>query len=466
MIKNDRYFHSFYSYSPPILKNSLASAYSILTSLKKYGRTYEQWRKILNESQYYGPEKLHSFQENLYSAFLTSVNSLSPFYSEIIKANNIDIRHLREIKKFPIINKAIVKENYKSIIPDNFESLKKYKFSSSGTTGTSLHVYMTPEAYEREYAFRWHYLSIGGAGRKDKFAYFLGNNLYPTEQDKPPFHIIDYFENSIYFSLFHLSEKNLTHYLKDYNTFKPDYIKGYPSGLYAFAKYISEHNSSVHFPKAIFTASETLLDTQKKIIEEVFQARIFQWYGQVETTVNIHECEHHKFHVKEEYGFLELLNEQGNDALPGEVASVIGTGWGNTAFPLIRYDTGDNMILANDQTCKCGRTGRIIEKILGRDEDVIITPEGRHVGRLDFIFKPIENVVESQIIQESTDEIHVKIVPGPNFKNVEFKEIEKILFKYLGNHIKIRIEIVDEIERSANGKIRYVISKVKPVQKK
>jgi phenylacetate-CoA ligase len=165
-------------------------------------------------------------------------------------------------------------------------------------------------------------------------------------------------------------------------------------------------------------------------------------------------------HVKEEYGLLELNNEKGEDAKPGETAIAIATGWGNKAFPLIRYNTGDNMILASEQNCPCGRNGRIIEKIIGRDEDFIITPEGRKIGRLDFIFKPVNTVAESQIIQESMDQIVVKVVPIVGYTIHDEKIIKEMINKYLGNSFHVRIEVVKSIERSANGKIRYVISKM------
>jgi phenylacetate-CoA ligase len=119
------------------------------------------------------------------------------------------------------------------------------------------------------------------------------------------------------------------------------------------------------------------------------------------------------------------------------------------------------MILAHDQNCPCGRNGRIIEKIIGRNEDFIITPEGRKIGRLDFIFKPLNTVVESQIIQESLDQILVKVVPMIGYTAKDEKLIKEMVSKYIGKSIHVRIELVKSIERSANGKIRYVISKVK-----
>jgi phenylacetate-CoA ligase len=461
MYKSNKYLHTLYTLSPQFVKNGLAGVYSFMVSKKKYGPTFLHWSALLKESQYYSSNKLEELQAGLLNDFIKSTVNNSKYYRNSALNNGLNMDHLidsKSIKKFPVINKAIVRENYDDILN---KTSAKYKFSSSGTTGTSLHVYLDEEAYQREYAFRWHYLSMAGASRKNRFAYFLGNNLHPSEKQKPPFHIIDPYEHSIFFSLFHMSDENLKYYLKSFNHFRPSFVKGYPSGLYIFAKYIKDCGLEVHKPKALYSASEVLHDFQKILLEEVFQCPVYQWYGQVETTVNIHECEHRRLHVKEEYGLLELLNEKGEDAKPGELASAIATGWGNRAFPLIRYDTGDNMILASDQKCPCGRNGRIIEKIFGRDEDFIITPEGRKIGRLDFIFKPVDTVAESQIIQESIDQILVKVVPMAGYTEHDEKTIREMINKYIGNSVHVRIEQVKSIERTDNGKIRYVISKVK-----
>jgi phenylacetate-CoA ligase len=461
MYKNNKYLHKIYTISPQIVKNGIASVYSFLVARKKYGKDFDYWSSLLKKSQYYNAEQLKSLQTELLKGFLENVLNNSVYYrNSASKAgfNPGNISDIRELKKFPVIKKSDVKEHYDEILNKKCAS---YKFTSSGTTGTSLNVWLDQEAYQREYAYRWHYLAIAGASRKDKFAYFLGNDLHPSYKQKPPFHLIDYYEHAIFFSLFHMSDENLKYYLYSFNHFKPSFVKGYPSGLYVFAKFIKENGLTVHKPKALFSASETLHDFQKEYLEEVFQCPVYQWYGQVETTVNIHECENRNLHVMEEYGLLELLNENGDDAQPGEVASAIATGWGNKAFPLIRYNTGDNMILSLNQTCSCGRRGRIIEKIMGRDEDFIITPEGKRIGRLDFIFKPLNTVVESQIIQESIDQILIKIVPMTGYSPEDEKLLRGMVSKYIGKSINVKIELVKSIERTANGKIRYVISKVK-----
>lgn len=459
MIKGNKNWQRLYYSSPVFLRNIFSSVYSAFVSDKKYGKEFKKWANFLKESNFWQISKLHDYQLEQLRVYIAEVAKFSKFYQKEIEERGINIAELdlKELKKFPVINKSLVKLNYDLIINNKYKN-NRYKFSSSGTTGTLLYIYQTPEAYQREYAFRWNFYNEFGVKRKDKFAYFIGSKVKEIENTQPPFHIKDTVENGRYFSIFHLSEQNISHYIDELNDFAPRFIKGYPSAIYTLASHIKNRKAKIHSPSCIFTASEVLHNYQKIIIEEIFNCPVYQWYGQVETTLNIQECKYHKLHVMEEYGFLEVLKDDGTECQPGELGNAIATSYGNIAFPLIRYDTGDNVILARDQKCSCGRTGRIIESIDGRDEDILITPDGRKIGRLTFIFMAFNNVKESQIIQNSITDITIKVVPEINFQDQDKEMLIKKMQEYVGIEMNIEIVFVDSIPRTAGGKLKHVVN--------
>ena len=51
----------------------------------------------------------------------------------------------------------------------------------------------------------------------------------------------------------------------------------------------------------------------------------------------------------------------------------------------------------------------ILDEILGRIEDYIITPEGRFVGRLDHLFKDAKYVKNGQIVQNDIEQVIIRI---------------------------------------------------------
>jgi phenylacetate-CoA ligase len=176
-------------------------------------------------------------------------------------------------------------------------------------------------------------------------------------------------------------------------------------------------------------------------------------------TGNIVECDHGGLHVKPEHSVLEFLDPEGHPARPGELAEIVATGFGNDALPLIRYRTGDTAIVS-DRPCECGRGGPTVLSVTGRVEDIIVTPEGRHVGRLDHVFKDSPNVREAQLIQESLETLTVRVVRRDDYNAADTARITQYLRERLGDRMQFEFDFVDRIPRGANGKFRFVISRV------
>jgi phenylacetate-CoA ligase len=154
------------------------------------------------------------------------------------------------------------------------------------------------------------------------------------------------------------------------------------------------------------------------------------------------------------------LNEHDELCKAGEKGRIISTGFGNRTFPLIRYDVGDTVTIAENQTSKCGRGGLLIEEIIGRVEDYVVTPDGRFVGRLDHLFKDSLNVKEAQILQKQRHEIVIRIVPENDYNEKDESLILKEARLRLGDAIKIKFEAVSDIPRTANGKFRFIVSEL------
>ena len=243
---------------------------------------------------------------------------------------------------------------------------------------------------------------------------------------------------------------------------RPDLINGYPSSIYLLASYLNTQGIISVRPKAVYVNSETLFDYQRASLESAFGCMVFNWYGNTEQTGHIVECEKGALHIKSDHSLIEIIREDGESARPGEMGEIVSTGFGNYATPLIRYATGD-MACISDRRCSCGRSGPIVEVLMGRVEDIVVTPDGRHVGRLDHVFKDMFNVLEAQIVQNTVDVVCVRMVKRPGFGEADMHLLERELRLRLGSIIQLKYEFVDRIPRLPNGKFHFVISKV-PVQ--
>lgn len=446
-----------YFHSPNIVKNLLATIYGFIQRKERYGTFFKQYLKFLKEAQWWDNSKLIEFRDRETLNFIKYAIKFTEFYN-----NYEDITDVLEIKRLPIIDKQVLRNQYGKIIPKNLEKFKIRISHTSGTTGSALIFPLTVECFQREYAFRALHYSWSGVDltQKPKIATFSGHPVAHPDDNKPPFWVYDYSNNWLLFSSYHLNAENLKVYVKKLVEFQPELIHGYPSSLYLVSLAFRKFGKRIKNLKGIYTASETLLDYQREIIEDAFQVKVFNWYGNSEMCANIVECEMGELHLKLEHSFVEILKDNNEEAKPGEEGRLVCTGFGNYAFPLIRYDIKDIVKLSPNQISKCGRGGILIEKIIGRIEDYVITPDGRYVGRLDHIFKDTVNVKEAQIIQMDKDEIIIKIVPLDSFSLKDETTIIKEARLRLGNNVRIKIEYVEKIERDKNGKFRFVINKL------
>jgi phenylacetate-CoA ligase len=80
-----------------------------------------------------------------------------------------------------------------------------------------------------------------------------------------------------------------------------------------------------------------------------------------------------------------------------------------------------------------------------------------------FFFR--EYIQQYQVVQEAIDYISINLVLIDRTKlkdlDKDFKEINQVIWKVMGNETKIKYNIVDEIKPSASGKYMYIFSRIK-----
>ena len=104
----------------------------------------------------------------------------------------------------------------------------------------------------------------------------------------------------------------------------------------------------------------------------------------------------------------------------------------------------------------------VLEEIGGRLQDIVVTPDGRLVSRIEGVILGVANIREGQIIQEQRSEFRVRVVVDGDFGEHERAMIRARCVERLGD-VRLRFEVVDRIERTKGGKFRAVVSKL-PVE--
>jgi phenylacetate-CoA ligase len=452
-----------YYNAPSFLKNVMSSYYGWRQKKDRYGEFYRRYLQYLSESQWYGTEQLEEIQFQKLKEFLVHTSRHCEFYQKLFRQYDFEpaeMRSLSDLSVLPLMDKETVRARLREIIPHNLRRYGVRWVHTSGTTGTGLRFPVSSECFQREYAFRFLHYLWADIREGERFVFCLGHPVTYYDRRKPPFWVYDRANNWLLLSSYHLTEKNLSNYITELEKFQPVLLLGYPSSLYLLARANQRLGQRVH-PRAVYTAAETLFDFQRNVIEASFGCKVFMWYGNTEMCGNIVECDRGKLHLKLEHSYVELLGPKNRPVEAGEEGRLVGTGFGNYATPLIRYDVGDMAIESRQRACECGRGGTIIDRVVGRTEDYVLTPDGRLVGRLDHLFKDAIHVKHAQVVQNEIHEVVVRIVKERNYTKKDEDEILREARLRLGSSISIRFDYVDEIGRTSNGKFRFIVSNLK-----
>lgn len=370
--------------------------------------------------------------KRLKSLLLKSQKNL--FYKNLYKTSNIDIndiKALEDIKKLPIITKEMIKGKEEELLTTNKKFL--FKGFTSGSTGSPLTVFYSYLSVLKENAYVWYYREKHGLKFKDPIVSLRGN-LTKNELFK-----FDSFTNTLYLSSYNLNNTNIKLYYEKIKEFKPKAFLGYPSSIYLLAQLFKEN--SINFDiSLVFTSSETLYENQKDFIEQTFNCRICDWYGNAERTIALQK--ENSFY---EEPYLYSINEFENDY-------VITTNLINDSFPLIRYKVDDSFVIENSK----------IKAVLGRNDDFIILKDNTKIGRIDHIFKGLNGIKFAQIIQNKINEIEINMVID-NFELFNIDILKKKIKERLGEEIIYTINYIseEEIIYMNSGKFKMVVNNVK-----
>lgn len=435
-----------YKLSPVFIQNILLSSRAFIRKKLRENKECEQLTKKLIVHDY-DSEALKQYQSKTLKNVLTEAQRNIAFYQ----------RFADDINTFPYIDKAEVNSNKDRFLSPN-KSGVVVKGSTSGTTGAPLSIPQNMQSVITEQAFINRMMHWAGIEHNDKRAWLRGDMIVPQEQKKGPFWRYSYFENMILLSSFHLAQKNLDGYLNAMQNYGVKAIQAYPSSIVTLAKHLESNDTYYQGTlKSIITSSESLSKEDKALVERRFKCTVFDWYGLFERVAAIASCEHGRYHILTDYAHVELLPagkaENGRDR-----AEIVGTNFNNSLYPLVRYKTGDHVLLSDETSCPCGRVFPIIDSIEGRMGDYLIAEDGQKVHILNHIPKGVDGLIASQFIQDKKNEITILVVTDKNkFNNEQCSILTKNAKERLGKSISFKIQEVKSIPRTKNGKIRQAI---------
>ncbi|WP_371824031.1 phenylacetate--CoA ligase family protein [Hahella sp. HN01] len=455
---------SLYQLMPPFMQNIALSMYGLQLKVRRYGGIYPGYKKELDEymASMGDVNIVKAFQASKIRELVSYAKKNVPYYSECYRLlpNECEITLDNFSSVVPILDKSTLKSR-----SSEFRSKEKCKdivtINTSGSTGSPLSIACTRSALQKNYAHFEYFLNSNGVNSFDRSATFAGRKILSSDSGAP-FCRKNFTMNTLLCSSYHLSEKNVASYINELNDWAPIYIDSYPSAVYELAclakvKGLVLNNK----PKCIVTSSETLFSYQRREIEDFFECKVYDQYGQAEMGGTLAQYNSESLYTANPfYGLVEVLDEEGRQVMPGESGALVLTGFINSYMPLIRYKIGDNVTVANSEDAFVGSHALKISEIVGREDDVVLTPEGKRIGRLDPAFKGVVGIGGCQIVQHALDKIELRIVPQGESADNGVAELIQNLKERLGESITFQVTKVQELEKTKSGKVKGVISKL------
>lgn len=451
------FLEKIYYHSPDIIQNLAVTAFDIAKYKKRLGGSYKEYKEY-HKSLYVMPLEEHlRVQGQRLVEFLAHVYAHSMYYRQLWEGISFrDVRTTDDLRSLPIVTKEDLRKNIDQVI--TLPKSKGCAGNTGGTTGKSLTVYYTWDDMQERFAVLDSFRERFGWKLGEKTAWFSGKSLLnKRDEANKRFWKTDYRYNIRYYSTFHITPENIPNYLKDLNSFQPQYLSGFPSNIFELANFAKINKFTVEFsPAAIFATAETLIPEQVEIIQEQFNSKVLNQYASSEGAPFAIECEHGKMHFLPATGVLEVVDERGEPAQFGEV---LVTSFTTRGTPLVRYKIGDMMEFSYDVSCPCGANTPVLTKLEGRVNDYLYSRErGKiNLGNVSNCVKYASGVVKFQALQNSLDEVVVLLVVDNSiFGNRDEEAIKKEFTDRLGENIAITFKYVDQISNEISGKYQIV----------
>ncbi|NND51953.1 MAG: phenylacetate--CoA ligase family protein [Flavobacteriaceae bacterium] len=382
----------------------------------------------------------------------------TPYYKSLVKEGQIT-----GWNAVPVMTKRDLQVPLKARLSNDYSIKSVYVNKTSGSSGDPFifakdkwcHALTWAEIMDR---FSWYDIDFNHSKQARFYGIPLDTYGYYKERLK------DRFSHRFRFSIFDLSDAAFEKCLKKFETTAFQYINGYTSPIVQFAKYLKDRNiilkSVCPTLESCMVTSEMLFDSDRALMEKQFGVPVINEYGASELDLIAFQNPDGDFQLNSETLLVEILDENNNAVPNGTEGRVVITSLYNKAHPFIRYDIGDIGILSEKSTVK----KPVLEKLIGRTNDIAILPSGKKAAGLTFyyitksIIEDDGNVKEFIIEQFSLDHFKVSYVSREELSDENIKQIKKEMENYLESGIDITFERTEKLERSKSGKLKQFSS--------
>jgi len=388
-------------------------------------------------------EKLRSMLKQIYGR--------NRFYTDKLDAAGIhpeSIKTLEDFKSLPLTSKAELVQAQSDALPfgsnTTFEESAYSRFhQTSGTSGTPLRVLDTPESWDWWGRCWGHVLAGAGLTENDRlfvpfsFGPFIG--FWAAVEGARKI-------NALMIPGGGRDSLQRLHLMKELGTTAMCCTPTYALRLAEVAQESGFDLSEIPLQTLIHAGEPGAnVPATKARIESVWNAKCYDHAGASEIGAHSFECEvqPNGTHITESEFIVEVLNPETQEVVPeGEQGELIITNLGRIGYPVIRYRSGDLVVL-NQQKCACGRSfARFEGGVLGRADDMVVV-RGINVfpSAVENLVRQCEAVEEFRITVSTNREMGNLAIELDLSKNANPESARKTVDQAIQNELSLRPEI-------------------------
>lgn len=412
-----------------------------------------------SEIDFLNVSEITKIQQNKLVEQLIYLANNSPFYQNLFKEHQINIKEItsiEDLKQIPTTSKKdIQKHNASFYCVPNSEIIDIS--CTSGTLGNPVDFILTENdlkrlAYNEEMSFKCAGITKNSTVQlmttidhqfMAGMAYFLGLKNIGATVIRTGAGIPQVQWNAIM-------------------KYAPDFLVTVPSYLLKLIRYAELNKIDINKTnvKAAVCIGEPLRNQKHeplsltKEIQKKWNISLFSTYASTEMSTAFTECEHHiGGHERPDLIITEILDENGQPINKNEaVGELVVTTLGIEGMPLLRYKTGD-LVTKYTEKCLCGRNTSRIGSVLGRKEQMIkfkgTTLYPPAISNVLNSFEEISGyVIEIHSNEVNNDEVNIKISSNGE---------SNVIIDRLKGEMKARLRVVPSVELIEYSQLKKIL---------
>ncbi len=234
------------------------------------------------QDQWLAPEQIAALQWGRLKQLLDHCYREVPYYRRRWKEIGLapdDIRNLDDYARLPILTKADIRQHFDDLKAGSLRDRLLYK-ATGGSTGEPMRFGYTRQSNDRRAAVMWRGYEWAGSRMGRRTLFLWGGavgDITRAHQFK------DRLYNAVFarrvLNSFKMTEANMAEYADAIDRYRPSIIVAYVGPLVQLATWLIATGRKIWRPQGIIGGAEAMHEFQRTLIEQAFDAPVFNTYG-------------------------------------------------------------------------------------------------------------------------------------------------------------------------------------------